>query len=275
MREGLLVTTTNRKFQSKFLSGITVVAAFAAMAAGNGWPKTCPKTIKIATEGAYPPWNYVDANGKLAGWDIEIANALCKSMGAECTIAAQAWDGIIPALNAGKFDAIVAQMSMTPKRMEQVDFTIKYTENTTRFGTKKGTVTDISPAALKGKTIGVQRGAAQRPWLEENKYENIRLYETTEAVELDLIAGRVDIMVQGTATSVLGFFKKPESKDFEFVGPELKGGTLGAGAGIAIRKTDGALKECFNTAIRAIRKSGEYDAITSRYVNFKLLQDNE
>jgi arginine/ornithine transport system substrate-binding protein len=213
------MTMKNRNFQSSLLSRMTLIASLAVMTAGAALAQTCPKTIKIATEGAYPPWNFVDASGKLAGWDIEIANALCKSMGAECTIAAQAWDGIIPALNAGKFDAIVAQMSMTPRRMEQVDFTIKYKENTTRFVTKKGTVTDVSPAGLKGKTIGVQRGAAQRPWLEENKYENVRLYETTEAVELDLIAGRVDVMVQGTATSVLGFFKKPESKDFEFVGP--------------------------------------------------------
>lgn len=259
-------------------SGIRPVALAMAVllsAAAPALAQTCPKTIKIATEGAYPPWNFVDANGKLAGWDVEIAEALCKTMGAECTIAAQAWDGIIPALNAGKFDAIVAQMSMTPKRREQVDFTIKYKENTTRFVARKGVVTDVSPAGVKGKTIGVQRGAAQRPWLEENKYENLRFYETTEAVELDLIAGRVDIMVQGTATSVLGFFKRPESKDFEFVGPEFKGGTLGAGAGIAVRKTDGVLKECFNNAIRTIRKNGEYDAITARYVNFKLLSDDE
>ena len=166
-------------------------------------------------------------------------------------------------------------MSMTPKRREQVAFSIKYKENTSRFVAKKGTVTDVSPAGLKGKTIGVQRGAAQKPWLEEKGYENVRLYETTEAVELDLIAGRIDVMIQGTATSVLNFFIKPQSKDFEFVGPEFKGGTLGEGAGIAVRKADNELRECFNTAIRDILKSGEYDKITKKYVPFKLLDEQE
>lgn len=269
-RDDLRPSKTVRAFRS-----VVAGALFTVLAAGGAFAQSCPKTIKIATEGAYPPWNYVDANGKLAGWDIEITQALCKSMKAECPIAAQAWDGIIPALQAGKFDAIVAQMSMTAKRKEQVDFSIKYKDNTTRFVAKKGTVTDVAPAALKGKSIGVQRGAAQRPWLEEQGYQNLRLYETTEAVELDLIAGRVDIMVQGTATSALGFFKKPESKDYEFVGPEFKGGTLGAGAGVAVRKGDNQLRECFNAAIRDIRKNGEYDAISARYVGFKLIDDQE
>lgn len=254
----------------------TLIVLGATLAAvGGAAAQSCPKTIKIATEGAYPPWNYVDASGKLAGWDIEITQALCKSMKAECPIAAQAWDGIIPALQAGKFDAIVAQMSMTARRKEQVDFSIKYKDNTTRFVAKKGAVTDVAPAALKGKSIGVQRGAAQRPWLEEQGYQNLRLYETTEAVELDLIAGRVDVMAQGTATSALGFFKKPESKDFEFVGPEFRGGTLGAGAGVAVRKGDNQLRECFNAAIRDIRKNGDYDAISAKYVGFKLIDDEE
>lgn len=237
--------------------------------------QSCPKTIKVATEGAFPPWNYVEANGKLAGWDIEITTALCKAMGADCPMAAQAWDGIIPGLQAGKFDAIIAQMSMTPKRMEQVDFTIKYKESSSRFVAKKGTITDVTQAALKSKAIGVQRGAAQRTWLEEQGYSNIRHYETTQAVELDLIAGRVDLLIQNTATSSLVFFKRPESKDFEFVGPEFKGGTLGAGQAIAIRKGDNTLRECFNTAIRTIRKNGEYDAISAKYVPFKLLTENE
>lgn len=237
--------------------------------------QSCPKTIKVATEGAFPPWNFVEANGKLAGWDIEITAALCKVIGADCPMVAQAWDGIIPGLQAGKFDAIIAQMSMTPRRMEQVDFTIKYKESSSRFVAKKGTVTDVTAAALKSKTIGVQRGAAQRTWLEEQGYSNVRHYETTQAVELDLIAGRIDLLIQNTATSTLVFFKRPESKDFEFVGPEFKGGTLGAGQAIAIRKGDNTLRECFNTAIRAIRKNGEYDAISAKYVPFKLLTEEE
>jgi arginine/ornithine transport system substrate-binding protein len=269
---------TARSIWQRGRSTILMAAALAVgglATTGATAQQSCPKTIKVATEGAFPPWNYVDANGKLAGWDIEITAALCKAIGADCPVAAQAWDGIIPGLQAGKFDAIIAQMSMTPKRMEQVDFTIKYKESSSRFVAKKGTVTEVTPAALKSKTIGVQRGAAQRTWLEEQGYANIRHYETTQAVELDLIAGRIDLLIQNTATSSLVFFKRPESKDFDFVGPEFKGGTLGAGQAIAIRKGDNTLRECFNTAIRAIRKSGEYDAISAKYVPFKLLTEDQ
>lgn len=266
---------TTRRRGTAALLGVAVLV-FTGLAASEATAQqNCPKTIKVATEGAFPPWNYVDANGKLAGWDIEITAALCKAIGADCPVAAQAWDGIIPGLQAGKFDAIIAQMSMTPKRMEQVDFTIKYKESSSRFVAKKGAITEVTPEALKSKTIGVQRGAAQRTWLEEQGYANIRHYETTQAVELDLIAGRIDLLIQNTATSSLVFFKRPESKDFEFVGPEFKGGTLGAGQAIAIRKGDNTLRECFNTAIRAIRKSGEYDAISAKYVPFKLLTEDQ
>lgn len=260
--------------QAALIATAAIVVAGLAVSDAKA-QQTCPQTIKIATEGAFPPWNFVEANGKLAGWDIEITAALCKVIGADCPIVAQAWDGIIPGLQAGKFDAIIAQMSMTPKRMEQVDFTIKYKESSSRFVAKKGSVTEVTPAALKTKSIGVQRGAAQRAWLEEQGYGNIRHYETTQAVELDLIAGRIDLLIQNTATSSLVFFKRPEAKDFEFVGPEFKGGTLGAGQAIAIRKGDNTLRECFNTAIRAIRKSGEYDAISAKYVPFKLLTEDE
>lgn len=266
--------TTRRRGKAALL-GVAVLV-FAGFATNEVTAQqNCPKTIKVATEGAFPPWNYLDASGKLAGWDIEITAALCKAIGADCPVAAQAWDGIIPGLQAGKFDAIIAQMSMTPKRMEQVDFTIKYKESSSRFVAKKGTITEVTPEALKSKAIGVQRGAAQRTWLEEQGYSNIRHYETTQAVELDLIAGRIDLLIQNTATSSLVFFKRPESKDFEFVGPEFKGGTLGAGQAIAIRKGDSTLRECFNTAIRAIRKSGEYDAISAKYVPFKLLAEDQ
>jgi arginine/ornithine transport system substrate-binding protein len=238
---------------------------------GQAWAQ---EKLRISTEGTYAPWSFQDAQGKLMGWDIDIANALCAKMKVQCEISAQEWDGIIPALLAKKHDAIVASMAMTPARRERVAFTNKYKDVISQFLAPKNTISDTSPQGLKGKKIGVQRGSAQQKWLEAegyNKTAEIRLYERTTDSELDLVAGRVDVIVGNKTTMFVGFLKKPEAKDMVFVGPELRGGVLGDGAGIALRKEDVALRERFNKALDEIRADGTYDAITRKYFPFKLM----
>lgn len=109
--------------------------------------ETAGKTIRIATEGAYPPFNYTNADGSLAGYDIDVANALCKQMQAKCEIVAQDWDGIIPGLLAQKYDAVIAGMSITPERQEKVDFTEPYFANTMVWLTD--TKGSFDPMAIK------------------------------------------------------------------------------------------------------------------------------
>ncbi len=255
--------------------GAMVLAVGAAVVVGAA-PVEAQTTLRIATEGVYAPWSYKDARGNLVGWDIEIASALCAKMQAKCEIAAQDWDGIIPGLLAKKFDAIVAGMSMTPARRERVAFTNKYKDVISTFVAKKGTITDTSPAGMKGKRIGVQRGASQRTWLESSGYDKsatLVLYDTTRAVELDLLAGRIDAMIGNKATYFVDFMKKPEAASYEFVGPELRGGVLGEGAGIALRKEDTELLARFNKAIAEIRADGTFDRISAAYFPFKLVSD--
>lgn len=230
--------------------------------------------LRIATEGTYPPWSFVDVQGKLQGWDIDIANALCARMNVQCEISAQEWDGIIPSLIARKYDAIVASMAMTPARRERVAFTDKYKDVISQFVARKGALGDTSPAALKGKRIGVQRGSSQHKWLETEGYDksaDVKLYDKTTDAELDLVAGRVDLIVGNKLTMFVGFMKKPEAKDFDYVGPELKGGVLGDGSGIALRKEDTVLAQRFNKALAEIRADGTYDTISRKYFPFKLM----
>ena len=227
---------------------------------------------KIATEGTYAPWSYKNAKGELEGWDVDIAKALCEKMQASCEIVAQDWDGIIPGLLARKYDMIVASMAVTEQRQKRVDFSIKYKNIISRFVAKKGTPADISPAALKGKAIGVQRGSIQAAYLAKNYADSqIKIYDTTQAAELDLVAGRVDYIVGNMVTYHMGFLKTPEAQNFEFLGPELTGGMLGDGNAIAVRKGDQKALKQVNDALQAIMDDGTYDRITAKYFPFKLM----
>jgi lysine-arginine-ornithine-binding protein len=260
---------------SKWLVRYGLIAAMCIGIAGLAPTATAQVTkLKIATEGTYAPWSFKDAQGKLEGWDVDIAYALCAKMNTECEVVAQDWDGIIPGLQAKKYDAIVASMSMTPKRREQVDFTDKYKDVVSSFVARKGTITDTTPGGMKGKRIGVQRGSSQHQWLQANGYDktaSLVLYDTTQQPELDLLSGRVDAIIGNKATYYSGFFKRAESKDFDYVGPALKGGVLGEGAAIAVRKGDNDLRERFNKALADIRADGTYDRITKKYFPFALM----
>jgi lysine-arginine-ornithine-binding protein len=231
-------------------------------------------TLRVATEGTYPPWSFKDSSGHLQGFDVDIANALCAQMKVKCEIVAQQWDGIIPGLQANRYDAIVASMSTTPARRKQVLFTNKYKETTSSFiAAKDSGIKDVSPAGLKGKRIGVQRGSSQQQWLTDAGYDkgSLVLYDDTRQPELDLVAGRVDVIVGNKATFYSDFFKRPESKDFQFVGPELKGGALGDGNAIAVRLNDTDLCNRLNAALDAIIKNGTYDQIRKKYFPFALM----
>lgn len=229
-------------------------------------------SYRIATEGSYPPWSFKDANGALQGWDVDIANALCEKMKAKCEIVAQDWDGILPGLLSRKYDMIVASMAITEQRRQRVAFSEKYKETVSRFVAKKGAPADVSPEALKGKSIGVQRGSIQAGYLSQKYRDSVlKFYDTPQAAELDLVAGRVDYIFGNMLTYYVGFMKTPEARDFAFTGPDLKGGLLGEGNGIAVRKDDAQTLERVNAALEAIRADGTYDRITAKYFPFKLM----
>jgi lysine-arginine-ornithine-binding protein len=231
-------------------------------------------TLRVATEGTYKPWSFKDADGKLQGFDVDIANALCDDMHVKCDIVAQSWDGIIPGLQASRYDAIIASMSMTPERRKQVLFTNKYKEVISSFIVRKGTISDVTPEGLKGKRIGVQCGSSQDQWLTASGYDKtatVVRYDDTRQPELDLISGRVDTIVGNKATFASDFFRRPDSKDYTFVGPDLKGGVLGEGAAIAVRLNDKELCDRLNKALSDIVANGTYDRIRKKYFTFPLL----
>jgi arginine/ornithine transport system substrate-binding protein len=206
----------------------------------------------------------------LKGFDIDIANALCAQMKVECVMVQLSFDGMIPALNSRKIDAVIASMSITDERKKAVDFTDKYYKTPAQFVVKKGSTLEITPAGLKGKRVGVQRSTTHDRFVGDNfKSADIVRYTKQDEVFLDLASGRVDAAVLDMIAAQVGFLKTPQGKNFNFVGPVYDDPKyFGVGAGIALRKGDNALREDFNKAIVAIRANGVYKKIQDVYFDF-------
>lgn len=250
------------------LSACLAIAALAGLAA----PASAQEVVRIGTTPeSYPPFTWVDAQGKLNGFEIEIADALCAQMQVKCEWVLQSWDGIIPALQEKKFDAIVASMSITDERKQVVDFSDKYYDSPAIFIGPKSETIDVSPAGLQGKTVGVQVSTIHANYIEA-KYKGIvtiKTYDTQENANLDLIAGRVDLLLADSVALLDGFLKSPEGADFEAKGQPIRDPLLGAGAGIAVRKGD-PLAAKFSEAIKAIRANGVYKKINDKYFSFDI-----
>lgn len=224
-----------------------------------------PATLRIGSEGYYPPFNYIDESGALKGFDIDIARALCAQMEVECEFVAQEWDGIIQALLEKKYDAIVASMSITDERKRVVSFTDKYYSNQVRFLAAKGGGFD--PAFLSGKNIGAQRATIAASWLEDNAgAAQVMLYDTQENVFLDLAAGRLDA-VFGDGLMLYEWLQTEAGAEHQMVGDAY---SMDEGIGIAVRKEDDELRKRLNAAIAAILADGTYARINAKYFPFRI-----
>ncbi len=248
--------------------GLVGALALTLAVAGLVNPASAGDKIRIGTEGAYPPFNLIDESGELKGFDVDIALALCDKMGAECELVAQDWDGIIPALLANKYDAIIASMSITDERKKSVDFTDKYYSNLVRYVAPKGSGLDTSSAGLAGKSIGAQRATVAASYLEDNLADvvSIKLYDTQENANLDLGNGRLDAML-ADGLVIYDWLKTDEGAGFDFVGEGL---SLDDGIGIAVRKDDTALRDNLNQALAAILADGTYEKINAKYFPFSI-----
>lgn len=223
--------------------------------------------VKMGTEGAYPPFNNINEDGKLVGFDIEIGNALCDAMNVTCEWVTSDWDGIIPALLAKKFDTITASMSITAERKEQIAFTDKYYTSPVRFIRRKGT--DATPESISGAVVGVQSATVSEN-LVQGKFPDaeIKTYAEQEQANLDLTSGRVDL-VAADAFVLMDFVDSEAGSDVEFVGPSYTDTEyLGEGIGIGVRKEDTELLQMLNDAIKQIREDGTYQEINAKYFDF-------
>lgn len=241
-----------------------IASVVSAVALFNG--QAMADTLRIGVEGAYAPFSMKEADGTLSGFDIDIAKALCAELKRECELVEQEWDGMIPALIANKYDAIVASMSITEDRKKKVDFTEKYYATPTRFIAKEGASFELTREGTKGLKIGLLRGTTMQCYVEKHFPDaDIKLYNTQEDVFADLVAGRLDMQINNTLQAIDGFLNTPQGKGFAFLGDDLDDvACLGEGTGIAVRKGDPLAGE-LSAAIKAIRADGTYKAINDKY----------
>ena len=257
------------------------------------------ETIRIGTEGAYPPWNSKDASGNLIGFEVELANELCKIMKAECTIVEQDWDGMIPALLLRKFDAIMAGMSITDERLKTINFSQGYADEVASLAVIKGSDlegmdtpeginlslggSDVKKAlktitgALAGKTVCVQTATIHQNFLDSGDVGsvNVRTYKTQDEVNLDLASGRCDAAL--AAAVAFTDYAEKSGKPVVLVGPTFSGGAFGNGVGVGIRKggdsnniekRDAKLLKDFNKAIDKARKQGIISKLAIKHFGF-------
>lgn len=247
-------------------AGAALAAPLAASAQAPGWAK-----VRVGVEGNYPPFSRLGADGKLSGFDIDIAMAVCERIKAECTLVQQEWDGMIPALAARKFDMIVASMTISEERRKAVDFSDPYYDVPSRFVAKAGAFKDHTAADFKGRRIIVLRNSPRARYLAERyKDSEVLLVNKETDIYLELAAGRGDVGFGSSVVSSEAFLKKPEGKGYAQVGStvRLEGGA--GGVGIAFRKGEDALREKVNGALRAIKADGTYKRLAERYFDFDI-----
>ncbi len=220
----------------------------------------------------YPPFAEKGADGNWKGWEIEIGNAICAAMNEKCEWVEVAWDGIIPALLAKKFDVIISSMSITEERMKTIDFSDKYYNTPAVMVAPKDSKVDGTPDSVKGKIVGVQVATTHANYAEkhlQSTASSIKTYQTFDEHNQDLVAGRIDAVV-GDSLAMQPFLTSDAGKCCEVKGELNDIAVFGPGVGGGMRKDDDELQKKFNAAIKKIREDGTYDTISKKYFNFDI-----
>ena len=248
------------------------ILALTVLAAGFGMAPASAE-LKLGLDSApYPPFADVDASGKRTGFEIELGQAICEAMGETCVWTPIAWDGIIPALNSKKIDAIFASMSITEKRMKVINFSDKYYNTPAAIVAPKSADIDGSAESVKGKIVAVQVSTTHADYAKKHFADaasEVKTYQGFDQHNNDLVAGRVDAVV-GDSLAFADFLASDSGKEFEIKGYLNDEAVFGKGVGVGLRKSDGELLEKFNAAIAKVREDGTYDKIAKKYFDFDI-----
>ena len=256
----------------RLLSGIAAVFLLGVSAASA-------EPLRVGTECTYHPFNYRTDDGTLTGYDVDVATEVGKRIGADIEFVCQEWKGMIPALLAGKFDLIVASMSITEKRLKQMDFSGPYRVSIGQFvGNKARGLKlfnddgSVNTAGFDGVRIGLERATTYEEWLKVYVPDaEVAYYDNNESMYLDLAAGRVDAIMTNPMKAFLKFLSKEDGAGFEVVGPQIaEEKYFGIGVGIGLRKGNDALKGRINEALEEMTGDGTLSEFGLRYFPFTI-----
>jgi octopine/nopaline transport system substrate-binding protein len=274
---------------------ITVfILAMAGSIEAKEWKK-----VRIATEGAYAPWNFMDSSGKLSGYEIDLANDLCSRMKVDCELIAQDWAGLFPGLNAGKYDLVMASVGVTEKRKETLSFSNFYAYQSSKFAVLKSNplaksvpdsnamvdldnmtpestkAIDAIKKSLSAKVIGAQTATNQYKFLDAyfKDIAEIRDYKTAEQTDLDLSAGRIDALIVST-TYLKPLMTTDKGKDLALIGPYFRGKYFPIGNAAAFRKDqDKELVQMFNVALETAIKDGTVSKLSLKWFKYDVMEN--
>jgi polar amino acid transport system substrate-binding protein len=245
-----------------------VLALTLAAAAGEAEGE---RSVRIAVEGAFPPFNYTDQTGELQGFEVDLGKAVCDAMPARCTFVAHQWDGIVKGLLNREYDAVMSSLLITERRKKRVAFSRPYYRIPISFiTTKDGPAGDVGPAALAGKTIGVIDGSPEAAYLAAKfATSQAKPYPKLEDAELDLLTGRIELVL-GDKLALSRFIEGREGAECcRFAGDvTFDPAYFGEGAAVGLRKDDEELRDAFDRAIGRIMTDGTYDKIRAKYFSF-------
>lgn len=278
------MATTGKTFAGLVGGLLAGVALLAAPAQAKEWTK-----VRVALTGAYEPWNFTQPNGKLGGFEPELLEYLCRHAKLECVLGTQEFNGMIPALQAGKFDVLMDSLSITPERLKVIAFSQPYAATPVAFVSVGGgvlpkaadgknvvyltgdeahdkPVVDALREHLKGKTIGLQSGVSYGAFIEKNFKDIVRIrhYKTAAEHTLDLVAGRIDLAFDAI-TYWGAALERPENKSLAYAGQIIAGPVWGQGEGLGLRKADDSLRQKFDAAIQAATDDGTLRQLSEKW----------
>jgi len=276
----------------KTLFTLLVAASFAGPVGLLYAQPAAPLKLKVASEGTFAPFTFTDPSGHLQGFDVDVANEICTRIAASCEFVVTDFPGMIPALTVGKVDVIISAMVITKERQKTIDFVGPYARTPNGFAAAKnstmsklpfkGEVIDLDgqvdrakkaidelKSLLANKSMGAQSGTVNAAFVKNNLDSTVKLteYKNTQEMDLDLAAGRLDIIINSQIT-LRKSLSSPLLKDYEAVGPSFVGGAFGGGYGVGLRKNEGPLKTKLETAVRDIVADGTIKRLSEKWIGF-------
>ncbi|HEY2024172.1 ABC transporter substrate-binding protein [Paraburkholderia sp.] len=246
-----------------------VSMTLACAASAKEW-----QTIRVGIDPTYPPFESLSPSGAVVGFDVDLGNALCAKLKAQCVWVQSSFDGLIPGLQARKFDLILSSMAATPKRREQIDFTDRLYRNQTRLIAREGSGLLPDGTKLAHKRVAVEQGTVQETYAREKWAAagvEVVPYQNYDQAYADLGTGRVDAVLMDAVQGKLGFLDTPSGKGFAFAGgviydPKI----MGDGDAAGLRKSDSDLRDALNVAIADMLRDGTYKKIEAKYFPFDM-----